>query len=246
MDLLILTGAVVALLAAHELAHALAARAVGARVARLSVGIGPRLARASVRGIPVELRLVPGFGWCEISEDRPLGAGRHLVIVLAGPAVNLALAMVLLLAGWTAAGGDIFSALGRSAWGLVLAPWALGSAPLADLLPWSEGRAAQLLVVAGLISAAAGWINLIPLAPLDGWRALMELLRAAGFQLQPHQAHRMARVSSAILVGAGAVMVVDTIPRAGGAFVALGTMVGALWLIRLVHRLEQRNKGDAP
>lgn len=247
MDALIVISTVVALLTAHEAAHAFVARAVGAKVLRLSVGIGPRLAQVTVRGMPVDLRLVPGFGWCEIAGDRPLGPGRRLAIVLAGPAANLALGAGLLLAGWRLAGAGALDALARSAWGLLLAPWVLvSSRPLAELLPWAGGGSAQALVLIGLASAAAGWLNLVPLAPLDGWRALLELLNVLGLRLQPTAAHQMARVSSAVLIGVVGVMVMDMIPRGGEAFIALVVMASAVWLIRLVYSLEQRDKGGAP
>jgi hypothetical protein len=78
------------LLVIHEAGHAVMAALVGWRVRRVVIGMGPRVTRFRVAGVPVELRLVPVEGFVE-SAPRNLHAPRlrHALIYFAGPGATL-------------------------------------------------------------------------------------------------------------------------------------------------------------
>jgi stage IV sporulation protein FB len=105
----------------HETAHAVAARALGARRAMVS--------------------LWPWFGKADVER---LGGWREAVVALAAPAANLAVAGLLALA--------------------------CGARPVLRL---GAASAADFALTANLLMGA---INLIPVGPLDGGRALRALL----------------------------------------------------------------------
>lgn len=128
---LALVFAVFACIALHELGHALAAR---------YYGIGTR---------DITLYALGGVASLERMPERP---GREIAIALAGPAVNIVIALAL------------FSGLlGAS----VLAPWAL-SDPTGALDVFLSRLFIANLVLAGF--------NLLPCFPMDGGRVLRALL----------------------------------------------------------------------
>lgn len=100
---IVIFGSVVVI---HELGHFAAARALGIRVLRFSVGFGPRLAGFTSGDTEYRLSLLPLGGYVKLAgegggatgapdefESRPR---RHRVLVaIAGPAANVALALVL-------------------------------------------------------------------------------------------------------------------------------------------------------
>jgi regulator of sigma E protease len=104
---LLLVGVLVAV---HELGHFSAARALGIRVLRLSLGFGPTLAKVSLGGTEYRIGAVPLGGyvrllgedpWDEIPEHerhlafcaRPIW--QRLIVVFAGPAANLVMPLFI-------------------------------------------------------------------------------------------------------------------------------------------------------
>lgn len=103
--------------AAHEWAHYIAARRQGVAVNSFSVGMGPVLYRRMWRGTEWRLSALPIGGYVEIDgmapemqDGRPvratrgfagLGALGKIAVLLAGPAMNLVLAIALLTVGFT-------------------------------------------------------------------------------------------------------------------------------------------------
>lgn len=90
---LLVIGAYFASTALHEVGHAVAARACGLAVLRLSLGAGQPLWRGTVAGIDVEVCSYPTSGFVE---HAPGTRGQSLLVALAGPGTNLA----LLAAAW--------------------------------------------------------------------------------------------------------------------------------------------------
>ena len=89
----------------HELAHAGVARLLGLRVHGLVWGRGRALVQFSVRGLPVQIRAMPGIGltYSEIN-DRPGYRLKRILVLLAGPmshAFMLALGVCFLSGLWT-------------------------------------------------------------------------------------------------------------------------------------------------
>ncbi|MDO4262634.1 MAG: M50 family metallopeptidase [Deinococcus sp.] len=118
---MLLLGVITAL---HELGHYWAARKQGVKVDSFSVGMGPVLLRRQWRGTEWRLSLLPIGGYVQIDgmapEEAPDGTLRHpstgfaalpplgrIAVLLAGPLVNLLLAVGLMTV--------TFSALGVSA-----------------------------------------------------------------------------------------------------------------------------------
>lgn len=109
--LLVLAG-VIASVALHELGHLLGARTTGVKATEFFVGLGPRLWSRRRGELEVGVKLLPLGGHCTIvgmtasasvdTADEPRAfrsqrPGVQSLIAVAGPAVNLLLAAVLLL-----------------------------------------------------------------------------------------------------------------------------------------------------
>lgn len=93
VNLVLATGFAALCTLPHELGHALMARAVGLHVFRIVIGIGRERWRCTLFGLPVHVRILPLAGVTQVFPTRRAGARtRILLTVLAGPAVNLALA----------------------------------------------------------------------------------------------------------------------------------------------------------
>jgi regulator of sigma E protease len=103
---------IVMLIVLHELGHFAAAKAVGMRVERFSLFFPPTLARVRWRGTEYALGSIPGGGYVKITGMTPeelkdvdlriatrgysmLAPWRRIVVILAGPGVNLLIAFVL-------------------------------------------------------------------------------------------------------------------------------------------------------
>lgn len=112
--ILVAIGGILVLATLHELGHLLVARRCGMQVPEAGFGVGPILASHTTRsGLILRWRLfpiaayvkVPGMvSWEEVSvpEERTFRAAstpRRIAVALAGVAVNLVLAVVLLSAG---------------------------------------------------------------------------------------------------------------------------------------------------
>ena len=109
---LVVVAAFGLLVVVHELGHFLAARAFGMRVERFSVGFGPVIFRRQRAGTEWVISAMPFGGYVRIAgmapgddvrEDDPGSYGNHaawrrFVVILAGPAMNWAAAVVLAFA----------------------------------------------------------------------------------------------------------------------------------------------------
>jgi membrane-associated protease RseP (regulator of RpoE activity) len=237
MELLFLLVVVTALLIAHEAAHAAVAWRVGATVPRISIGIGPRVAGFRLWSTLVEFRVIPGFGYCDIRDDERLHPSQRLGIALAGSAANLVLGVVLLAPLWISAGASLPEAVASAVKAALMVPMlAHPDGSLSGILPPLPDTVVGVAAIIGVISAFAGWVNLVPLAPLDGWVALMETVRWAGLRPEPRRVERMARVSSAVLIGAVGLAIGGSLPAHGGDFVAFAVVAGVLSLVYLMRR----------
>ena len=93
----------VPLLALHEAAHALVARALGWGVRRVVVGFGRTMYRGRMGEVDVEIRLAPVLGFTVVypRNDR-LPRLKDVLVYFAGPAsALLVLGAVILAVGWT-------------------------------------------------------------------------------------------------------------------------------------------------
>jgi regulator of sigma E protease len=104
---LLLVGVLVAV---HELGHFAAARALGIRVVRLSLGFGPTLAKVELGGTEYRIGMVPLGGYVRLygedpgdevdDDDRHLAfwarpIWQRLIVVFAGPAANLVMPLFI-------------------------------------------------------------------------------------------------------------------------------------------------------
>ena len=150
----------------HELGHYLVGRICGFSCREFSIGMGPAILSIPLCGTRWKWRLLPLGSSCDLEDfSRPrkgekLAKLRRLAVILAGPGMNLLLALGLLLA----VGGD---------WDWVTALLNLDFAGtldcVRDLFPLKMDR---LWEYAGLISVCLAGFNLIPLPGFDGARAL--------------------------------------------------------------------------
>jgi len=125
-DLLLKTGSIVLLLGGlifvHELGHFLAAKALGVRVLKFSIGFGPKLLGLQWHGTEYLLSLLPLGGYVKMAGDDPgeelppedRGRGfleqrpwKRFAIAFAGPAANLAFPVVIYFALALAQNGSI-------------------------------------------------------------------------------------------------------------------------------------------
>ena len=92
---------------AHELGHALAARAVGVKVARIRVGSGATVAHFRFAGFDVAWSRHPYSGECELGGN---GVDRRAMAILAaaGPLTSLALGVALGMLATMVQGGPSF------------------------------------------------------------------------------------------------------------------------------------------
>ncbi len=77
---------------------------------------------------------------------------------------------------------------------------------LAGLLQGAGTPAARGLLAVAALNWALGWLNLIPIPPLDGWVVLESSLRMMGFTPSERWVHWTRRIGSALLYGIGALL----------------------------------------
>ena len=172
---LALAAALLLAILPHELAHAAVARLGGLRVRRLAIGFGPRLGGVTLRGVELELRLVPAGGFADIADLDAAPRVTRAVVAAAGPVTNLLLVPLLLIAATLVAGA-------RSLGEAVMAAGAIGqlllegsatlvgryAADPANLAALPIGGLPSTALAAASLSAGVGLVNLLPWPPLDG------------------------------------------------------------------------------
>lgn len=166
------------LLALHEGAHAAAARAVGWRLDEIVVGYGATIARASVRGVPIEVRTLPveGFVRCRPVDLRGV-RWKSVWIYFAGPGSQLALALAIL----ALRGSDVLLVRTQDVATIALQSVALAAAlsGVLNLMPHSTfGRAGEMP------SDGLGVLQSLS-RPLSDWQAELRSQRLAGDDRTP-------------------------------------------------------------
>ncbi|HET8649224.1 MAG TPA: site-2 protease family protein [Gemmatimonadales bacterium] len=152
-------AACVAALLIHEAGHALAALVLGVRIWGVRIGFGPRVWQGTIRGVNVDLGLIPLLGAVQLldADARAMGyrdiyrrvwrfewvpgSWRALIISAAGGMANFAATMVLT---WLAQPLDIHSALGS-------------------------------LVFYSVLANLSGFLNLLPCRSSDGYHIVQQL-----------------------------------------------------------------------
>ncbi len=172
----------------HELGHFLAARWYGVPVEVFSVGFGPRLWSVRRRGVEYRIGAIPLGGYVKMSGSGPHGEKtpdgfdsktrwQRFVILLAGPAMNIAFALGLAIVGlWV--GIEVRSVSGQT---VIYRP-----EPIEAILLGGQAIAASsgkiLLTLGGLLtgdvspSHLIGPVGLAQIAGESsalGWRALL-------------------------------------------------------------------------
>jgi membrane-associated protease RseP (regulator of RpoE activity) len=172
----------------HELAHLLAARALGITVLEFGVGLPPRAFSFRWKGIAWSICwLLPMGAYVKVKgEDRGTEpddfaarpAWQRAVVVLAGPAANLlvaALAAGILLAVY---GRPQLPSGAHIAASSQLVGW-LGLAQVMDELAFlSIPTGVWFLALLASLSLGLGLANLLPLPPLDGSRVAISLVES--------------------------------------------------------------------
>jgi regulator of sigma E protease len=122
MSWVIIALGFIVLIVLHELGHFVAAKAVGMRVERFSLFFPPLLVRKKIGETEYAIGAIPAGGYVKISgmspaEDLPDEVGtrayysqpvwKRVVVIAAGPFVNLVIAFVVLLIFWGAIGQPV-------------------------------------------------------------------------------------------------------------------------------------------
>jgi regulator of sigma E protease len=167
LPLLLALGLLVAL---HELGHLVAARLMGVRVHRYTLGFGPAVLSFKVGQTEYVLGAVPLGASVRIHGMNPhepadgtgyaaLSPGGRMGVLLAGPLANLLFALAVLVALYTTGTH-------------VVVPLTVGT-----IVPGSEAARAQLLPGDRIVSADG--------VPLENWTAFVEVVgRSAGRELR--------------------------------------------------------------
>jgi membrane-associated protease RseP (regulator of RpoE activity) len=218
----------------HELGHFAVARRAGIRPTELFWGFGPEVVAVQVGGCRygVKALFIGGYvklegmtpsstiptGFAEADTYRGASRRGRLATILAGPAVNLTLALASfwlanLLAGdpaaraFSTAVGDLWAvvaATGQALWTWIanLGPYIAAvwdssgatEAPVRFLSPVGQADVSQQAVALGpraglqwfgILAAAVGIVNLLPLPPLDGSHAVVVTAEAVLDRLRP-------------------------------------------------------------
>ncbi|MEK7994395.1 MAG: site-2 protease family protein, partial [Planctomycetota bacterium] len=183
----------------HELGHYIAARMTGTPVETFGIGFGPALVERSLWGTKWRIGCIPlgGYVKMELPEDATR-VFKNTAIVLAGPAMNFLLAFICLIGACLLQDMSISEAVARAWQGLGLATDATLHA-FGKLLSLSSAEDfqgpvgmvssikgiivdqgigfAKFLVLVGVISFGLGFMNLIPVPPLDGGKFVFLWLR---------------------------------------------------------------------
>lgn len=165
-----LAGSWIALLF-HELGHAAAAWALGVRIWGLRLGVGPTIWRGRIGGTRVHVALLPFLGAVQLLDEDACAIGYRDIVAGRwrfewGPEA------------WRApiisASGGLSNLLGLI---MLAVAWDLAGQP-------GLGSFTGDLILFGMLSNFAGYLNLLPCFHSDGVHLLAHL-RAARFRLAP-------------------------------------------------------------
>ena len=206
----IVLGVITLIVSVHEFAHLVVARLLGIGATTYAIGFGKVLASKHAAGVDWQIRALPFGGFVSLrgeqGDDGPgsfssAAAWKRIVVLLAGPASNIVLA-VGLLTGLLMVMAHLpaLQAL-TTGWSLLidiirmtidaLAAWLPNAiarpldAPLVGL-PGMVAQTGQLLdigpymlvILAAAFSCSAGFLNALPIPPLDGGQAFLVVVRA--------------------------------------------------------------------
>lgn len=107
---------------AHEAGHAIAARLMGLDVYRIVLGLGKPLGTIILGGVPIDVHAVPtgGLTYADI-RDEPRARFKRIVIIAAGPLVEVAILWAAIRFGGDAAVAEQFTGGPASVTALILA-----------------------------------------------------------------------------------------------------------------------------
>lgn len=220
-----------ALVLIHELGHFLTALACRLPVSRFSVGFGPPLGSLRRRGVEFRLSLFPLGGYVlpgSVSPERFFDEPptKRLLFCLGGPAANLLLAFLLLAlfnvvtesfswrTVWTLPFAQLIAALKATL--RALASLASGEGELAGVVGvLTEGSAfvgtnmLAALQFAIVMSVNLAVLNLLPLPPLDGGKALLCVVELLGGSVRRLQVPVNVAGLAFLLAAIGYAMFVD-------------------------------------
>lgn len=214
-------------LAVHEAGHAACALALGVPVRELGLGVGPVLGRCRVGRTFLSLRVFPVGALVDLDDGAYLSlpAGRRVVLALAGPLGNAVAAFgaVFGLGLWWGReiGLRAVPVAGAFACGAVAEVVRLSLRPGSAELVGPVGLLALLrdlgpfgctdgVLLFAVLSLGVGLVNLLPLPPLDGGRALVELF-AGG--LRPAWRRGLERFGWAVVAALGVLVLAADLAR---------------------------------
>ncbi len=246
----IVLGVITLVVGVHELAHLVVARLLGIRATTFAIGFGPILRQRTAFGVAWQIRALPLGGFValrgEKSDEGPgsfarAAAWRRIVVLLAGPAANILLA-VLLLAGLLMVATRM-APLPAIQLGITLlleivrltvdavAAWLphAAAAPLDAPIVGLPGMVAQtgqlldigpwmVILLAAAFSCSAGFLNALPIPPLDGGQAALIALRAAlGERVNERIVNRLQVAGlRALIVFSGGITALDVVRIVAG------------------------------
>jgi len=182
----------------HEFSHYIVARMCGVKVNEFSVGFGKKILQKESKGTMYTLRIVPLGGYVNLKgmdeknqeEDSytSVSIWRRLLIILAGSIANIlfgvmvyfVLAIVILgsSAAFAATGNflfAVFESLKMLFTGEIGVDQFTGPIGISNIV--SETKLlSEFIYLLALVSLSLGVTNLLPIPPLDGFKALLLII----------------------------------------------------------------------
>lgn len=180
-----LLAVLIACFVLHEAGHAVVARRLHAAPKRFQIGVGPTLVKFHVGATLVQIKPLPLGAAVEMADGADdLPAWKRALVIAAGPAVNLGIAMPAIFVMLMIRGASVSTALSETLIG-PLSPIGVARAigqgiagfftttGLAETRVFSGQQVefdgtAELVAAFLVLNMLLGVFNLIPLPPLDG------------------------------------------------------------------------------
>lgn len=231
------------LVAIHELGHYLAARSVNTDVEEFAIGFGKKIKTLFYyKGTEFTLRLWPLGGFVRMKaeglnnyDNKPPLA--KIWIRFAGPLFSLLLGVAIIFCALLFKNPTCFwnclseaclvpLAIGKNFWNLVIHPWdaresagSLGSIVVATAEATNKGFT-KIFELSALLSISIGYMNLLPIPPLDSGQMLIPLIELL------RRGRRLSMRTQTAIFGTGFVLL-------------MGMMVSMAWLD--IHRFITGN-----